>query len=133
MSKPLSTIEKLRRAQPEKAIQKSIRDYLTLHGWQVHRLTADIRPDAPHVHAADKEEPGTPDLLAFAGSPYNGYFRLADGELRGVASALIVYIEVKRPGEKLSKAQEIWHAAMRADEWTVIVAHGIEDVEWMTK
>lgn len=57
---------------------------------------------------------GTPDLIACKGSR-------------------CVWIEVKRPGGKLSKLQEFTHRQMRGKGLTVFVAYGVEDVEVIMK
>jgi hypothetical protein len=44
-----------------------------------------------------------------------------------------MFIEVKKPGGKLSKLQEFTHRQMRGKGLTVFVAYGVEDVEVIMK
>ena len=98
--------------QTENHVAQQICDYLRLHGWRVHRLEADLRGPKALVK---REEVGTPDYIA-----------VRQREPFGPCHCW--YIEVKRPGGKLRKSQEIWIADARRRGWNVAVASSIEDL-----
>lgn len=91
-------VAKSRGGQPETAIRRKIRDYLTLTGWFV----------VYHMQGPLSYR-GFPDLTA-----------LKDGQT--------LYIEVKTGKGKLSAYQEQFKADCEAHGGTYIVARGIEDV-----
>jgi alpha-amylase/alpha-mannosidase (GH57 family) len=106
-----------RKTRPtENQIAQQIVDYLRLRGWRVHRLEADLRGPKARVK---REEPGTPDYIAV---------RTATGVASFVRGYDVVYIEVKRPGAKLRRSQEIWISQARDEGWDVVVATGVEDL-----
>lgn len=97
----------------EKQVAAQIIDWLRLLGWQVHRLEADVYGAKARVYL---EDAGTPDLIAIR-------------QRGGPGSACdVAYIEVKRPGGRLRRSQQIWIDDARKRGWTVIVASGIEDL-----
>jgi hypothetical protein len=102
----------LKRAPSENQIAAQIVDYLRLHGWSVHRLEADLRGPRARVK---REEAGTPDYIAVRQySPAMNYD--------------VWYVEVKRPGGRLRRSQQIWIDDARKRGWQVVVASGIEDL-----
>ena len=107
----------VQRVKPtENQIAQQICDYLRLHGWNVHRIEADLRGPKARVK---REEPGTPDYIAV---------RIATGIASFVRSYDVVYIEVKRPGGRLRRSQQIWIEDARKRGWTVVVASSIDDL-----
>ena len=97
----------------ENQIAAQICDYLRLHGWRVHRLEADLR--GPKARSK-REDAGTPDYIAVRqrGGPGSSYE--------------VWYLEVKRPGARLRRSQEIWIADARKRGWNVAVASSIDDL-----
>lgn len=87
----------------ENDIQKEIREFMQLHGWLVFRMNAGRRGGAQLCPA------GTPDLLC-----------LKNGR--------VLFIEVKRPGQKPSKVQKEFHELLMGNGFTVIVACDIDDL-----
>lgn len=76
----------------EKHVALAGREWLTLNGWTVHRLEADVY-EGRHKKAAEREEPGTPDYIVF----------------RDVAPYRLWYWEAKRPKKGvLSASQILW-------------------------
>jgi len=96
----------------ETQIAAQICDYLRLHGWRVHRLEADLRGPRARVK---REEAGTPDYIAVRQRP--------DG-----AACDVWYVEVKRPGGRLRRSQQIWIEDARRRGWQVAVASSIDDL-----
>jgi len=97
----------------ENQIAQQICDYLRYRGWRVHRLEADI--SGPKAKAK-REDAGTPDYIAV---------RRREWQATGCDC---VYIEVKRPGGKLRRTQELWIWQSRDEGWDVIVASSIDDL-----
>jgi len=97
----------------ENQIAQQVVDYLRLHGWRVHRLEADLR--GPKARPK-REDAGTPDYIAIRqrGGPGSSYE--------------VWYLEVKRPGARLRRSQEIWIADSRERGWNVAVASSIDDL-----
>lgn len=95
----------------ENEVAAQIIDYLRLHGWRVHRLEADLRGPRARVK---REEIGTPDYIAI--------------RQRGGPGCDVAYIEVKRPGGRLRRSQQIWIDDARKRGWMVVVASGIGDL-----
>jgi hypothetical protein len=95
----------------ENQVAHQICDLLRLHGWRVHRLEADLY--GPRARAK-REECGTPDYIAVR-PKYDGFYD-------------VVYVEVKRPGARLRKTQEIWISDARKRGWKVVVASRFEDL-----
>jgi hypothetical protein len=99
--------------QREIDVAQQILDYLRLRGWRVHRLEADIYGPRARVK---REEIGTPDYIAVR-------------QCAGPGSQCDVwYIEVKRPGGKLRRSQQIWIEDARRRGWQVAVASSIDDL-----
>jgi len=96
----------------ENQIAQQICDYLRLHGWRVHRLEADLRGPRARVK---REEIGTPDYIAVR--------QCADGP-----GCDVWYVEVKRPGGRLRRSQQIWIDDARKRGWNVVVASSVEDL-----
>jgi len=96
----------------ENQIAQQVVDYLRLRGWRVHRLEADVRgPKA----LSKREEIGTPDYIAVR--------QCADG-----TGCDVWYVEVKRPGGRLRRSQQIWIEDARRRGWNVAVASSIDDL-----
>jgi len=96
----------------ENQIAAQICDYLRLYGWRVHRLEADLR--GPKARSK-REEAGTPDYIA----------------VRQRADAVgcdVWYVEVKRPGGRLRRSQQVWIEDARRRGWQVAVASSVEDL-----
>lgn len=93
------------RDKTETEIQAEIREYLQLSGWLVYRMNSGGRRGRVTLHPA-----GTPDLLA-----------LKNGR--------VVWIEVKKPGEKPSNIQLEVHDLLIENRFEVIIATSIDDVE----
>jgi hypothetical protein len=91
----------------EAEIQTEIVAWLRLHGW-------DVTVTSAHRHAKGVTA-GTPDL--YCRRP------CAPGDWPER-----VWIEVKRPGGRVSPAQREWHGCEVASGGYVIVAYGTEDV-----
>jgi hypothetical protein len=98
------------RASEKSGVQLLVRQYLQLRGWRVHRLQSDLRPGIG-AHNADREEPGTPDLLAWHPDPLR-----------------FVYIECKRRGSKPSPVQDLWIWDARKRGITVLVVDSLESL-----
>jgi len=106
----------------EKVEQKKIMEYLTLRGWVVERMNSGMMPAKyggktryVHLHTA-----GTPDVQALRKAP----------ESRGNGFSEVLYVEVKRPGEKPSEVQLAQHERLREKAGArVIVATSWEDVD----
>jgi hypothetical protein len=96
----------------ENQIAQQVVDYLRLRGWRVHRLEADIRGPKP---LSKREEAGTPDYIAVR--------QCADG-----SACDVWYIEVKRPGGRLRRSQQVWIEDARQRGWQVVVASSVEDL-----
>ncbi len=97
----------------ESQIAQQIVDYLRLHGWRVHRLEADIR--GPKARPK-REDIGTPDYIAVR-------------QCAGPGGAFDVwYVEVKRPGGRLRRSQQIWIDDARKRGWNVAIASSIDDL-----
>ena len=96
----------------ENQVAQQVVDYLRVHGWRVHRLEADLRGPKALVK---REEVGTPDYIAVR--------QRADG-----SACDVWYVEVKRPGGRLRRSQQIWIADARKRGWQVVVASSIEDL-----
>lgn len=90
-----------RREQPETAIRSAIRGYLQVHGWKIVRI----------VQSALSEK-GIPDLVA-----------IRDG--------VTVWLEIKRPGGKLSEYQRAWREDLEAHGGNWMLARSIEDIEFL--
>lgn len=88
-----------RKQQPETPIRKGIRDYLMVHGWKVARILQSMG-----------SEKGIPDLVA-----------IRDG--------VTVWLEVKKPGGKLSDYQQAWRDDCLAHGGKWMLAMSVEDVE----
>ena len=102
----------------EKVIQKQIMDWLRLRGWFVERMNSGKIP-IPGVKGrmVRLHTEGCPDVLALRRSP--------DG-----LTTDVLFVEVKRPGNKPTEIQLAMHEQIRAKTGaTVIVATGYEDVE----
>jgi hypothetical protein len=96
----------------ENQIAAQIIHYLRLHGWRVHRLEADLcGPKA----SSKREDAGAPDYIAVR--------QRADG-----AWCDVWYVEVKRPGGRLRRSQQIWIEDARKRGWQVVVASSIDDL-----
>ena len=94
--------------EKEKDIQSSIVAYLRLSGWRVFLYA---QPGA-HRTLGGILEPGHPDLLAIRRVyPYTRY----------------LWVEVKRPGGKLSPDQERLHAELRGSGAWVEVWESVDD------
>lgn len=87
-----------RKEQPETPIRRDIRDFLRLHGWKVTRIVQSAL-----------SEPGIPDLVC-----------TREGQT--------CWIEVKRPGGRLSEAQEQWLQDLEDHGGHFIVARSVDDV-----
>lgn len=87
----------------ETEIQKEIMDYLTLHGWVVYRMNSGRRAGT-RLH-----DTGTPDLMA----QKNG---------------ITIWIEVKRPGKKPTKAQLEAHQKIRDNGFKVYVVTSLKEL-----
>jgi len=99
----------------ERDIEKQLVDYLRLHGWNVHRLEADLWRSK---RGAAREEVGTPDFICLRRASWYENDR----------SVRAFYLEVKRPGGKLRPSQEFWIGYARARGWCVIVADSLESL-----
>lgn len=99
----------------ERQIEQQIVDLLGAHGWIVLRTNRFSSGNAVVVQGSI--EVGIPDLQAR--KPYHSY---VENDLQRV-----VWIEVKRPGGKVSPEQEQWHLLARRRGETVIVAESVED------
>jgi hypothetical protein len=100
-------------APTENQIAQQVVDYLRLHGWRVHRLEADLRGPRARVK---REEAGTPDYIAVRNSSGPG------------STCDVWYVEVKRPGGRLRRSQQIWIEDARRRGWNVAVASSIDDL-----
>jgi len=108
----------------EKVEQKKIIEYLTLRGWVVERMNSGMMPAKyggktryVHLHTA-----GTPDVQALRKAP------ACDGDTQPYTEVL--YIEVKRPGEKPTEVQLAQHERLREKGGArVIVATSWEDID----
>ena len=107
------------RPREKDAVQLAVRQHLQCRGWRVHRLTSDLRPGVG-AHAADREAPGTPDLLALR----NDTGPMGVDGAPVWAHARAVYIECKLTGGKLRPSQRIMHAHLRAQGYRVLVVEG---------
>ncbi len=102
----------------EKVEQKRIIEYLTLRAWIVERMNSGKIPAKYgtktryiHLHTT-----GTPDVQAIRKAA-NGFTE-------------VLYVEVKRPGEKPTEEQQAQHERLREQAGArVIVATSWEDVE----
>jgi hypothetical protein len=103
----------------EAEIQAEIVAYLRLHGW-------DVTVTSAHRHAKGVTA-GTPDLYCRR-KVYSPIAPYCVPPLLGQR----VWIEVKRPGGRVSDAQGQWHAVERACGGTVIVAYSTDDVVHLT-
>jgi len=99
----------------EEQIQRQIVDLLEAYGWLV------IRTNKFCGHAIASQgaiEPGMPDLqarkLIYRDALYNDW--------------RILWIEVKRPGGKVSLKQATWHQLAQKRGETVIVAESVDAV-----
>ena len=102
----------------EKVAQKQIMEYLTLRGWVVERMNSGKIPAkyGTKTRYISLHRTGTPDIQALKKSP-NGYTQ-------------VLYVEVKRPGEKPSEEQLAMHDVLRDKAGArVIVATSWEDVD----
>jgi len=102
----------------EKVAQKQIMEYLTLRGWVVERMNSGKIPAkyGTKTRYISLHQAGTPDLQALRKAP-NGYTE-------------VLYVEVKRPGEKPTEVQLAQHERLREKAGArVIVATRWEDVE----
>jgi hypothetical protein len=97
----------------ENQIAQQVVDYLRLRGWRVHRLEADLRGPRARVK---REEAGTPDYIAVRHSSGPG------------STCDVWYVEVKRPGGRLRRSQQIWIEDARRRGWNVAVASSIDDL-----
>lgn len=103
-----------RLALTERQIEQQIVDILTAHGWRV--LRTNVFAGAV-IQRQGSIEPGIPDLQA----------RRRVNLTILVNTWEIIWIEVKRPGEKLSPVQVAWHAAAKKRGETVFVFESVED------
>lgn len=102
----------------ENHVAGQILDYLKVHGYRVHRLEADMYGPK---HATKREEVGTPDYIAM---------RWYAPTLEGNAGySYGFYLELKRPGGSLRKAQEIWIADARKRGIPVAVCDSLEALQ----
>lgn len=99
----------------ERQIEEQIKSALEHHGWRVLRTNKFCSGNAVVVQGS--VEPGIPDLLAYKCLPIPGGLPYWD----------MRWIEVKRPGEKLSEKQEKWWRD-HPDE-SKRVATCLEDIE----
>lgn len=95
----------------ERAIEKQIVDAMTAHGWLI--LRTNVFAGAV-IQRQGSVEPGIPDLMARR-------------QLHNTRWWQIRWIEVKRPGGRLSAAQEKWRRD-HPDE-SVRIATCLEDIE----
>ncbi len=94
----------------EEDIQITIVDYLRYSGWKV----LVYAPPRAHGKLGGILEPGHPDLLAIRAA-------------RGWIGVKYLWVEVKRPGEKLSPDQERLHAELREVKAWVVVWCSVEE------
>ena len=102
----------------EKVAQKQIMEYLTLRGWVVERMNSGKIPAkyGGKTRYIRLHTTGCPDVQALRKAP-NGYTE-------------VLYVEVKRPGEKPTEVQLAQHERLREMAGArVIVATSWEDVE----
>ena len=105
----------------ERAIQRQIIDLLEAHGWLVLRTNQFKSGGAIIVQGAI--EKGIPDLQA------RRLFRLRSSTCLSIEKAYwLFWIEVKRPGGKLSADQERWHLLAKRRGETVLTAESVEQV-----
>lgn len=122
----------------EEQIQRQIIDLLEAHGWLVMRTNKFC---GQVVATQGAIEPGMPDLMArkacgLAAKARGIYAELAEAgigpEITGVRyfsdNWRIIWIEVKRPGGKVSVAQATWHQLAQRRGETVLVAESVEQV-----
>src|SRR3990167_833882 len=108
----------------EHQLMTLLKNYLTAKGWYVMRLNAGmIKTETGHrVRLA---EVGMPDLMAFR---RYGDLGVKVKSLIDDASVL-VFIEVKVPGDKPTFAQEHKMEELREHGARTIVAHSLEELE----
>ncbi len=108
----------------EKVEQKKIIEYLTLRGWVVERMNSGKIPAkyGTKTRYISLHSTGTPDVQALRKAPAR------DGDTQPYTEVL--YIEVKRPGEKPSEVQLAQHGRLREMAGArVIVATSWEDID----
>lgn len=106
----------------EERVQRQIVDLLEAHGWLILRTNKFCGIGFSSQGAI---EPGMPDLMARK--------RVIVGAITGPETPWdicwdIRWIEVKRPGGKVSVLQATWHQLARARGETVLVAESVEEV-----
>lgn len=101
-------------APSEHQIQNDIFTYLAYKGYYVLRLNSGaVKTKTGYMRLSPK---GTPDLMAFKG--YSGH-----------GGVNLLFIEVKRPGKKVSPEQEIMMDMLSTYGARCIVAYSVKDVE----
>ncbi|MFH1110947.1 MAG: VRR-NUC domain-containing protein [Planctomycetota bacterium] len=105
----------------EEQVQRQITDLLEAHGWLVMRTNKFCGWEIATQGAI---EPGMPDLQA------RKLWSKTWDQRRGVHGSVweILWIEVKRPGGKVSLKQATWHQLARKRGETVLVAMSVEEV-----
>lgn len=141
----ISEIEASRAPKPRKRgemkeaqVERQIIDLLTVHGWLVLRTNKFC---GASISSQGAIEPGMPDLMARkacgrAAKARGIYAELAEAgigpEITGVKyfsdDWRILWIEVKRPGGKVSTIQATWHQLARKRGETVLVAEFVDEV-----
>lgn len=78
-------------APSERMVQRAIKTLARAIGFHVTDFSQGYRPGGPR-HATTRQTPGVPDLL-----------------LMHPSRQVVLFVECKRPGGRLSKAQREWH------------------------
>ena len=108
----------------EEQIQKQIIDLLEAYGWLVMRTNKFC---GASISSQGAIEPGMPDLQARKIRSGDGDWEDGDGN-PGHSLAELIWIEVKRPGGKVSTIQATWHQLARKRGETVLVAESVDAV-----
>ncbi|HEX9060883.1 MAG TPA: VRR-NUC domain-containing protein [Clostridia bacterium] len=107
----------------EHQIQSQIIQYLHSKGWHIERMNSGAmrqRDLRGKMYIIRLHEAGTPDLMAFK-TLYDN-----DG---GRIGARLLFIEVKVPGNKPTRLQELKMQQLHEKGATCIIAHSVEEVE----
>lgn len=115
--------------QTEHEIQSDIIQFLRIKGFYVQRLNSGRIPigEGRSRRMIQLAEVGTPDLMAF-----KGYLRRLDDGFGGEilhSDAQVLFIEVKRPGNKPTIHQEHKMRELESFGARCLVAHSVEEVE----
>ena len=123
---------KIKFVETEHSIQNLIKNYMQLKGWYCMRLNSG---KIPMTDWKGKKrmiwmgETGTPDLMCFKAFPTKKQNKEIGFSENYVLGVKLLFIEVKRKGNKPTLLQKMKMDELREFGAKCIVATGIEDLE----